>query len=491
LKRIVTLALLLCSTALSAETNSPNILESSQKAKNVVQRSIAAMGGATALAAKKSVLLRYSGTDFKVGQSMQPGAAYSPLPTEGWVFVDGDKRAVSETTVRYLGDYTFRFRNVVDGEKGLALNLGWKTSNDLPGAATYYRALLRSRPHLLVQSALTRANTLRHLGSTVDGKETLDIVTFADSDGTQNTLYFDQATGLLRKSESMYDDPIRGDVVAETIYPEYSSVDGIAMPQRMQRRENGEIVRDVHFDEIRFDVPFDPAWMTAPADFKKVAADDSGMTINEIGHSIYTLTFPDPTAMVIDLGKELVVIDGAPSDSATSAAALQKLKERFPGKAVSALALTHYHHDHTGGIRSYIAQSIPLLTTASNVDWIEAAAKAPHRISPDALSTSPVAPIVKTFEGKKVFGGGKHRVELYELTPTPHAKEMVIAYFPEEKLLFQSDLLIIPRENDIVMSRTMNRFLLEQIKRLKLDVETIIGFHGRPSTIEELRKLAA
>jgi glyoxylase-like metal-dependent hydrolase (beta-lactamase superfamily II) len=230
--------------------------------------------------------------------------------------------------------------------------------------------------------------------------------------------------------------------------------------------------------------------MSPPTEFKKVVADDSGITIKDMGHGIYALTFPDPTAMVFDLGKELVVIDGAPIDAATAAGALQKLKETFPGKPVSTLALTHYHHDHTGGVRSYIAQSIPVLTTASNVDWLEAAAKAPHTIAPDTLSSTPVAAIVRTFHGKKVFGEGKHRLELYELTPTPHAREMVVAYFPEEKLLFQSDLLIIPRENDIVMSRTMNRYLLEQIRRLKLDVETIVGFHGRPSTLEELKKLA-
>ncbi len=51
--------------------------------------------------------------------------------------------------------------------------------------------------------------------------------------------------------------------------------------------------------------------------------------------------------------------------------------------------------------------------------------------------------------------------------PLPHVEGMLVAYLPNEKILIEADL-------------SDSRTLLGHIKRLGLDVETIVPIHGLP-----------
>jgi hypothetical protein len=105
---------------------------------------------------------------------------------------------------------------------------------------------------------------------------------------------------------------------------------------------------------------------------------------------------------------------------------------------------THYHFDHSGGLRTYIAKGITIVTTPGNKAFIERLAKAPHTIKPDSLSRQPKAPVIETFTGKRVFDDGTHTLEVRDIGPSPHVAEAVIGYLPKQKAVFVSDLFTIP-----------------------------------------------
>jgi len=79
-------------------------------------------------------------------------------------------------------------------------------------------------------------------------------------------------------------------------------------------------------------------------------------------------------------------------------------------------------------------------------------------------------------------------VELHDIGPTSHVDEMVIAYLPKEQLLFQGDLLILPDRGEVGPANTLTAEFLRAIERLKLEVRTIAGVHGRVGTLDDLRK---
>ena len=100
------------------------------------------------------------------------------------------------------------------------------------------RTALRRDPVSILVTASRRADTLRSLGEdTVEGEKN-DVITFADADGTQISLYVSAGTGLLSKYETLADNPVLGDTVTETALSDYRPVSGRpgAVPRRDPRR---------------------------------------------------------------------------------------------------------------------------------------------------------------------------------------------------------------------------------------------------------------
>ena len=69
---------------------------------------------------------------------------------------------------------------------------------------------------------------------------------------------------------------------------------------------------------------------------------------------------------------------------------------------------------------------------------------------------------------------------------------MLIAYLPEEQLIFQSDVFIMP-SNGAALGPPVESFVAfeKAIDTMKLDVKQIAGGHGRTVTIEEFRERMA
>jgi hypothetical protein len=72
----------------------------------------------------------------------------------------------------------------------------------------------------------------------------------------------------------------------------------------------------------------------------------------------------------------------------------------------------------------------------------------PQSLRPDTLSRNPAALKTEILNEKRVFADATHRVELYNIGPNPHAVDLVIAYFPTVKALYEADALDLPVVGD-------------------------------------------
>jgi len=107
---------------------------------------------------------------------------------------------------------------------------------------------------------------------------------------------------------------------------------------------------------------------------------------------------------------------------------------------------------------------------------------------PHSSSTRPRSLVFETIQNKKrVFQDNRHVVELYDIGPNPHANEMIVAYLPKEKILFQADLLNPAANGTIAIAQDATMSFAEKLQQLSLNVEKIYGVHGRAATPEELR----
>jgi hypothetical protein len=141
-------------------------------------------------------------------------------------------------------------------------------------------------------------------------------------------------------------------------------------------------------------------------------------------------------------------------------------------------------------MRSFIAEGATVVTTAANRPVIEHMAASQQN---DRLGKSPRAPQFLLLEnGRRTIGEGARRVELIDIGPNPHAKEMVIAWLPQEKVVFQGDLFFVPN-NDAPFGppQPSTASFARKLRELGLPAERIAAVHGGTATVAQFREATA
>ncbi|MBA2731687.1 MAG: MBL fold metallo-hydrolase [Acidobacteria bacterium] len=463
------------------------------QARRVLDAGIEALGGREAIGKIEDLSLKFSGINYARNQSLSPDTAYFRGTVEGAMTLDTKGNRVIFEQASTLPGFRFHNRQIIKGEKGLVFDMEAKTANTFTNPNAIAN-IGRSRfPHVMLMTASERAATLRFLGQEdFDGKKQ-NVIIFSTSDGTQWTLYFDAATNLLTKFENLDTDSRVGDVAQEFIIPGYMSVGGVKIPTGRIIKRGGEVIQDFKVSDVQINTrPAESAFERAQG-FEDLPANN-----------------PTPTPIVVELAKDVylvqdaangynvmfvamndyILVAEAPINEGTSRRAMAKIKETVPNKPIKYIVATHFHDDHSGGIRTYMAEGVTLVTTPGNKGYFEAVAKGVRTIAPDALALKPRPPVIEIVQNmKRVFTDDQHTVELYDIGAGPHTKEMLIVYLPKEKLVFQGDLLNLPQAGTTIITpgnETTVHFA-DRLKALGLNVEKIAAVHGRTGTMDDLR----
>jgi glyoxylase-like metal-dependent hydrolase (beta-lactamase superfamily II) len=188
-------------------------------------------------------------------------------------------------------------------------------------------------------------------------------------------------------------------------------------------------------------------------------------------------------SVIVEMRDHLVVVE-APLYEERSQAVIKTIKERFPAKPIRYIIPTHFHLDHSGGIRAYMAEGAIVVAPAISTEFYTRVAKAPHTLRPDSLEKTRRAVVIDSYTGHQVLTDGSRQVEIYPL-PTAHAEDFQVIYLPREKILIEADH-VSPRKNKF-RPGPLPIELLKGIEKLKLDVTTIVGIHGDTADIQALR----
>ena len=95
-------------------------------------------------------------------------------------------------------------------------------------------------------------------------------------------------------------------------------------------------------------------------------------------------------------------------------------------------------------------------------------------------------------KGRRVLSDGTQRLELIDIGPNPHAKEMVIAYLPKQRIVFQGDLFFMPVNNAPAGSTTrIHVSFARKSVSSRLEFDRIASVHGRTATKEEFERAVA
>ena len=138
-----------------------------------------------------------------------------------------------------------------------------------------------------------------------------------------------------------------------------------------------------------------------------------------------------------------------------------------------------------------MARGIPIVTTHDNVDYFRELARADYRKHPDDLTRTPTEPVFEVVEEHTSFGSGETRVEAHEIgRHAAHTTEYLVFYFPEQKLMFHGDSIIMPPEGPDKPASARARGVFNAARELRLEVDGYVGafpLHGAARVVSARR----
>ena len=242
-----------------------------------------------------------------------------------------------------------------------------------------------------------------------------------------------------------------GDVTMRTEYGRWSiHSSGAWWPMHERVLLNGELLHDVSITTVALDtarVPVDSLTVSDSARAQYAANSKLNFSTFRLGARGQPtelrpgiVRVPDQWAMTLVKQPDGVVIFEAHISAQYLHDVIDEANRRWAGSSIKAIVMTSDPWAHIGGVREAIALGIPIYVQAGSVPFLTKVAKAPHTLEPDRLAKQPRAPKFMPVSAKTVIGKGENRIELYPVGG-PYGERMLMAYFPDAKLLYGADLV--------------------------------------------------
>jgi glyoxylase-like metal-dependent hydrolase (beta-lactamase superfamily II) len=493
-KRITFVLFVLASPVVFGENAETLAERSHAQARAVLDRAVQALGGPQALRGIEVVRLRLDGTTWPRFQMPTPDPPFQGGTLRETVLVDFKNNRIALEQQGSGAGFENHNGVVITTGEGAAYDHRARTTTPIPGSQSnqqqfvqYYRRI----PHLLLRQAIDRPTSLRYLGTETFNGKPHEAFTFVMADTQQVAVYVDSTTQLVSKYELVFVDPVAGDDVSEIVFGNYVNLGAQKVPTTWTWMQAGQKVADAKITVELNPAVNDDAFKVAASNYRPVQPqpDTLPAQVEKLAEGVYVVhnvAGQNQNTMAVEF-KDYIVAVEAPGSSDGADQVIERIKQTIPGKPIRYVAMTHHHGDHIGGLRSFIAEGATVITTAGNRATVEAMAAAPQA---DRLAKNPRAPQFSFLEkGRRVLSDGTQRLEFVDVGPNPHAREMVVAYLPEQRILFQGDLFFLPPDNAPAgppQESTLS--FAKRVSELKLQFDRIASVHGRTATREEFER---
>jgi hypothetical protein len=167
------------------------------------------------------------------------------------------------------------------------------------------------------------------------------------------------------------------------------------------------------------------------------------------------------------------VLYEAYGSEASALAVIKAARETVPGKPLTHVILSHYHIDHTGGLRAAVSEGLTVITNRANADYVREVTSRPAARFPDALQRSGRTAKVEVVDDHLVLEDAANRIDLYKVVNFNHFSDGLIAWSPAARTVSEGDL--IDEGWDIVW---WGNTYPDTVSYWKLDVERDLPVHG-------------
>ena len=453
--------------------------------------------------------IQYSGTGWLggVGQNFAPDQDWPRFELASYTrTIDFGSNSSKEEMVIRQGDYLARGGGApVQGERRRTLLVSgtraWNMEGDtvvpMPAAAEQRMLEILLTPHGFLKGAMA-SNVTAVTRNEYGGRVT--VVSFmALGRFRVNGTITDQ--NVVERVQTWLPNSVVGDMYYETVYTDYQDIGGMQFPMRWHQHQDfddGAHEPNVSGGDHSFGletitdvrVNVSDAALTVPDAVQNAPVPPVRVETERLADGVWLMGGGSHNSVVIEFRDHMAVIE-APLNEERSLAVIEEVMNLVPNKPIRYIVNTHHHWDHLGGLRAYVHEGATVVTHEGNRPYYQEVLRArPWLLEPDRFSLYPPEEwsegyIFETVREKFILGDETRLVELHHVQGLNHVAGMLIAYFPDEKLVVEADLYTPPPPGGQSPSTPSgsNRTFYQNLQRLQLDVETIVPIHGRPSSM--------
>lgn len=265
--------------------------------------------------------------------------------------------------------------------------------------------------------------------------------------------------------------PMFGDMLYENSFGPYEQFGSVMFPSVIRHNEGdpriyaGHGMMEIEITSVRVNEAVE---ILSVPDAARVPPQSAAfMESEEISDGVWYLGGIRHGSVLVEFDDFVAVVE-APLNEKRAVAVIDEVHRLVPGKPIRYLINSHHHFDHSGGLRTFVAEGARIVTHERNREFYERVvlSPAPRTLDPDRLyllnpvsfRQTAVEPV--PMNGNYTISDGTQILEVHPLPYMTHAATMIIAYLPNEQMTVFADT------NP------------ENVMRLDLDATQFVSLHG-------------
>jgi glyoxylase-like metal-dependent hydrolase (beta-lactamase superfamily II) len=371
-----------------------------------------ALGGKEKILAIKTLTMEGSGVAPNIGQNPHPEG---PLPT--W-WIPEFKRTID------LANHRVRTEQHRVGMFPFALPTDQRQAQTTDGIEAF------TTPLTIVRAALDPGAKLSMSGPKIN-------VTTAQGD--KLTLALDATTHLPSSVSWMTSSENLGDVVNTTSFEDYETASGIRLPKHYVTKIDfrGWTSGDLHVSKNVVDG--DVGNLAPPA--QAPAPPPVSVEVEPVAKGIWWMHGTGNAFSILFEFDDHLTLFEAPTSEARTKAVIDKARATVPGKPLTEVIVTHHHFDHTGGLRTAVAEGLTVISHQGNESIFKEMTSRKATLKPDLLTKSGKTLKFRGMDDTLVLKDKSMEIDLFRLHDNTHAPYLIAAFVPRENLLVEGDLI--------------------------------------------------
>lgn len=440
-------------------------------AKKIIEAAVEAHGGDALLDDLSTLIIEHETVNYSVDQSRGTEPPWDKSLSKGVDAIDLDNTIFVTRATNAGGGFEADQGTVINGDDSYQLNFRAGTVAPIaePDYATTSGPFVRVTPALLIRTLKDREANAHFLGeTTIDGVD-YNVIGFSMTVGPAISMYFEKGSNLLRRSERVFP----GFGLVEYRFDDYEDRNDVPYNRSFTLLLNGDVNLERKNKSARVNASLDDM-IEVPGTLAAIPeVQPDPLTRQEIADGVWLIGGGGTYAMFVDMGDYIFAAGG----TAGIPDRIDSLREVVGDKPIRYGMMTHHHFDHVLGVTAYEEQGATIIAASAHERIVRRAATEPELLE------------VELVDDRMALETNKRRVEIVDIGPTAHTEHLLVAYLPEEGIVFEADHFALPRVGPIPPAVSSTKTFAKALAKQDFEVKKILSAHSpRAGTMDDLKQ---